>query len=60
MAVGSDLPPGVLTVDRAGFDEVESSTAVFRQAAGLLRHLIAARLHHRDLEAEARTVVSTW
>lgn len=57
---GSDLPPGVLTIDRAGFDEMESSAAVFRQAASLLRQAIAARLHDRDLNTEARIAISTW
>lgn len=57
---GADLPPGVLTVDRAGFDEMESSAAVFRQAANLLRQAIAARLHHRDIETEVHTLLCTW
>lgn len=56
----SDLPPGVFVIDRAGFDERESSTAVFRQTATLLRHLTAAALHDRDLDAEARAVMRLW
>jgi len=55
-----DLPPGILTVDRAGFDVVESSTAVFAQAAGVLRRTLRATLLGCDVEAEVRALMETW
>lgn len=57
---GPGLPPGILTVDRAGFDEVESAAPIFAQAGALLRQVLAATLAHRDIETEARLLMSTW
>lgn len=55
------LPAGTVTVDRAAFDEVESSTVIFGQAAQLLGHALAAVLRPgSDLEAEVRAVVEAW
>ena len=39
---------GQLTVDRAGYDEVESSPFVFERAAGLLRGVLVARARGQD------------
>lgn len=59
-AQGLELPSGTLTVDRAGFDEIESSAAIFAQAAAVLRQVLVARMHSREIEPEVRAVVSTW
>jgi hypothetical protein len=57
----ADLPAGTVVVDRAGFDEVESSTFVFRQAAQVLRCAFAAKLCPAvDVEVEVRALVETW
>jgi hypothetical protein len=58
---GAELPAGTVTVDRAGFDEVESSTFVFRQAAQVLRCALAASSRPAaDVEVEVRTLLGTW
>ncbi len=56
----SDLPAGVLTIDRGGFDEVNSSEVIFEQAASLLVACLAARLAGQDPEAAARRIVGNW
>ena len=56
----SDLPAGVLTIDRGGFDEVNSSEVIFEQAASVLVACLAARLAGRDAEAAARRIVDSW
>lgn len=57
---GVGLPPGVLRVDRAGFDIVNSSEPVFTRAASLLRLAIATKLHDHDLEPVLRTAIQSW
>lgn len=57
---GSGLPAGTLVVDRAGFDETDSSETVFAQAATFLRLSIAAVLSVRDPEPLLRRAVETW
>jgi hypothetical protein len=54
------LPAGILRIDRAGFDEVESSAVVFRMAAHALYVAIAATLSSRDVESELRELVEAW
>jgi hypothetical protein len=53
-------PPGTLRINRAGFDEVESSARIFNQAATALAAVISAKLHGRDAEAALQGVVSSW
>jgi hypothetical protein len=54
------LPPGILIVDRAGFDVVNSSSPIFAQAAATLRAVLTANLYDRDVEADVRALVNTW
>ncbi|WP_433663651.1 hypothetical protein ACQPW1_16940 [Nocardia sp. CA-128927] len=54
---GAALPPGVLRVDRAGFDMVNSASPVFNQAASLLRIALAAKLHDADPEPLLRAAM---
>jgi hypothetical protein len=58
-AVGA-LPAGLLRVDRAGFDEVESSEMAFKLAGDLLRCVVDALLSERDPLTAAQAVVRTW
>jgi len=53
-------PAGVLRVDRAGFDEIESSAVVFAQTATALARALYATLHGADVEAELRALLLTW
>ncbi|HEX5496436.1 MAG TPA: hypothetical protein VFX70_17890 [Mycobacteriales bacterium] len=57
---GARLPPGVLRVDRAGFDEVESSAWVFGLAANVLGCGLVAMFTDANVEAEIRRLISTW
>lgn len=57
---GVALPPGVLRVDRAGFDIVNSSEPVFTQAASLLRLAIATKLHDHDPGPVLRAAIQSW
>jgi hypothetical protein len=57
---GPGLPAGTLTIDRAGFDLVNSSEMIFGQAAAVLKTVMAAQLSGRDADAAARSLVSTW
>lgn len=54
------LPPGVLRLDRAAFDEIESSSAVFAQASAVLDCAISAAVRGLDVDHEVRKLVSTW
>jgi len=56
----SSLPSGVLRLDRAAFDEVESSTHVFAQATAALCCVLAAKLRGQDVEEALRSVVEQW
>ncbi|MEA5358513.1 hypothetical protein VA596_03115 [Amycolatopsis sp., V23-08] len=56
----SGLPAGTLTIDRAGFDLVNSSEMIFGQAAAVLKAAMAAQLSGQDAVAAARSLVSTW
>jgi hypothetical protein len=54
------LPPGVLRVDRAGFDVMNSSEPIFTQAATVLRIAISAKLLGNDPEPALRDAIQTW
>jgi hypothetical protein len=54
----SRLPAGVLRIDRAGYDLVNSSEPVFEMAAGLLTATIAAIVYGLNIEFEAKSVIS--
>jgi len=60
LADGPVLPPGTLTIDRAGFDLVNSSELIFSQATTVLKTALAARLSGQDAEEAARSLVGTW
>jgi hypothetical protein len=57
---GPGLPAGTLTIDRGGFDLVNSSEMIFGQAAAVLKTAMAAQLSGQDADAAARSLVSTW
>lgn len=59
-AAGATLPPGVLRVDRAAFDEVESSGPVFGQASAVLDRVISAVVRGLDVDDEVRRLVGAW
>jgi hypothetical protein len=48
--IGNGMPPGIVRVDRAGYDLMGSSVAAFYQAAMLLRTAMAATLAGDDVE----------
>lgn len=54
------LPPGVLRVDRAGFDVMNSSEAIFAKTASLLGIAISAKLSGRDPEPILRAAIQDW
>ncbi|MBH0777305.1 hypothetical protein [Nocardia bovistercoris] len=54
------LPPGVLRVDRAGFDVMNSSEAIFAKTASLLGIAVSTRLSARDPELILRTAIQSW
>ena len=54
------IPRGLLRIDRAGYDPVESSPLAFELAAELLATVIAARAGNRDIESEVRTAIRGW
>ncbi len=57
---GTPLPPGILTVDRAGFDVVNSAEPVFAEAASVLATVLSAILYERELEPVIRQAVAKW
>lgn len=54
------LPPGVLTIDRAGYDEVESASRIFELTSELLLRVVAARVAGSDLAETVREAMATW
>jgi hypothetical protein len=54
------LPAGVLRLDRAAFDEVESANPVFAQAGAALCCALAAKLQGADPADELRALIETW
>ncbi|MFI7667886.1 hypothetical protein [Nocardia sp. NPDC049526] len=57
---GVALPPGVLRIDRAGFDVVNSSEPIVAQAASLLRLAIATKLQDHAPEPVLRAAIQSW
>ncbi|SEF27076.1 hypothetical protein SAMN05421837_103621 [Amycolatopsis pretoriensis] len=57
---GPGVPAGTLTIDRAGFDLVNSSEMIFGQAAAALKTAMVAQLSGQDADAATRTLVNTW
>ncbi|WP_414936207.1 hypothetical protein [Amycolatopsis sp. cmx-11-51] len=57
---GPQLPSGMLTIDRAGFDPMNSSEMVFAQTASVLQAVLVARVGGEDADEAARAVVRTW
>jgi hypothetical protein len=60
LSEGPGLPAGTLTIDRAGFDLVNSSEMIFAQTAAVLKAAMAALLSGQDADTAARSLVSTW
>lgn len=58
LAKSRHLPAGVLRIQHAGFDEVDSSSVTFRQAARLLGDLLPVT--NGDVEITVREVLSHW
>ena len=56
----SALPPGIVVVDRAAFDPVESSPLAFELAAELLAVALGAMSAGRVVEDAARAAVEAW
>jgi hypothetical protein len=54
------LPSGDLSIDRAGYDPVESSPFAFELAAELLCVVLAAQLAGQDVESAVRDTVASW
>ena len=52
------VPSGVVHVDQAGVDEVDSSSLVFREAAALLACVLAARSRSLDVEESLRAYLA--
>ncbi len=57
---GTRLPPGTLTIDRAGFDLMNSSEMIFAQTVSVLQAVLAARLGGEDVDEAARGVMRAW
>lgn len=56
----AQLPPGTLSVDRAGHDEVNSSAQSFHTAAQLLTRVLRTLLARGDVDAVVRDTVAGW
>jgi hypothetical protein len=54
------LPAGILRLDRAAFDEIESAGPVFAQASAALCCVLAAKVEGRDVDAALRAAVERW
>jgi hypothetical protein len=57
---GPSLPAGTLTIDRAGFDLINSSEMIFEQVTAALKTAMAARLSGQDVDTAVRSLISTW
>ena len=61
LLAGSELPAGVLVIDRGAVDDEGSSSVVFRQAAQLLREaLLVLPQDAGAIEGHVRAVMATW
>lgn len=58
LVVARQIPAGRLRIEHAGYDEMDSSTVAFRQAARLFGDLLVAE--DRDAMATVRDGVSRW
>lgn len=54
------LPSGVLTVDRGGYDEIDSSFHVFEGAVQLLGIAIFGSIDERSREERMRKAIRVW
>ncbi|WP_405165593.1 hypothetical protein OG203_11130 [Nocardia sp. NBC_01499] len=54
------LPAGALRIDRAGHDEVNSSSEAFRLAGALLRVVLTAVINGQDVETAAHGAIRAW
>ncbi|MFT3873535.1 MAG: hypothetical protein QM714_12975 [Nocardioides sp.] len=55
-----ELPPGTVTVDRAGHDEANSSSRAFYDAARLLGLVLQTQMRGGDVEAGVRGALAEW
>ena len=61
LLAGSEMPAGILVIDRGAVDDEGSSSAVFRQAAQLLREvLLVLPQDTAVMEERVRAVMATW
>src|SRR5690242_4249289 len=61
LAAANALPAGTLVIDRRAVDDEGSSSAVFRQAAQLLREaLLSPQQDTGVIEERVRAVMATW
>ncbi|GAB2792432.1 hypothetical protein [Amycolatopsis magusensis] len=54
------LPAGTLRVHRAAYDLINSSEAIFAQAAAALVTVLSARVYGQEVHDPTRQLVSTW
>lgn len=59
-AEANPWPPGLLRVDRAGWDEAGSSEVAFKLAGNLLQHVLRALLRNDEPLTVVRAVVREW
>jgi hypothetical protein len=61
LLAGSELPAGILVIDRGAVDDEGSSSVVFRQAAQLLREVLLVLPQDAEvMEERVRAVMATW
>lgn len=61
LLAGNELPAGLLVIDRGAVDDEGSSSAVFRQAAQLLREVLLVLPQDPGvIEERVRAVMATW
>jgi hypothetical protein len=56
----TQLPVGVLIIDRAGYDAVGSSKRAFRLSAGLLVDVLAAQLQGQNPQPRVEVALRSW
>lgn len=56
----SALPPGLVVLDRAAFDPVESSPLAFELVAELLAIVLGAMSTGQDIEKVTRAAIEAW
>jgi hypothetical protein len=61
LLAGNELPAGILVIDRGAVDDEGSSSAVFRQAAQLLREVLLVLPQDPGvIEERVRAVMAMW